>query len=839
MIEIKNCSVDPFFEVRIDEEQNIYIPLSRVFELLELYLFEINWKGEFITGLIPTDNSYYYFDLKTGQMKQNEKIFHAKTDQYFVENEEIYIFYEVLNNWLPVEAEWDDFEFQMTIRPKFKLVSQLLEERKEIREEYFKKNQTVVKDVQKAQRSIFNPGVFTYQTNVTGNLKGIEVSGLDITYAGQLLYGDLTSGVEVLANGKLKIDDFKLRYNNIPMLSNVVIGSSFLDFPPLLRGTKAIKGITFANQDAKYKFGEVTLNGSVPTDSEVELYNRGALISFQKAEDGTFNFSDVDIQGAFNAFDIIVYTPEGRILRKKQYVLSKDEQLSQGKFTYFGGLGKSKDGIFVSCKGIYGLNQRLSVGSSLEYFEEDEKKEKYIGGEMIYKFRSSTIFNLETHFNLTGKGCAYLGEVQSAYKSYAFYLGLLGYYDIFPTPREVVKINNELLGLKYKVLAEILKSGSRRNINLRYQLDNFDDYYRHQFETNYSYRISLQSDLQLQNIFNIGFDKEWRNMVKGSFSYSGGQLMNVDVNGDVTFRKNGFKDPNLTIHLINKKNSQSQLNYSLSSRLGIDKLKLSADVQYDISNANLKLTMYYEKKKLNFAVGIQYKIFDSMLLKGSVSKNSVSFSLSLTELRKSKWPFEKIERGSLNTAWVEGLVYLDINGNSKWDEGEKTFPNVSILVDNHSKGSTDEEGRYVIQGLYSGQEISLGVDATTIDALYIPIDEKIWVELCPASGMQLDFGVVPCSGLSGYLIGDDNLIKDLSGSIAVVLINEEGEEVYRCYPECDGFYVIEQVLPGTYTLTVKFPEDMDELSFQPLTYTVEMPCGEIPEWFDGMDFHID
>lgn len=814
LLALRHTPIDPFFEIRLDEKQNIYVPLSKVFEYLELFLFEINWQGEFITGLIPSDNSYYYFDLKTGQMKRNEEIFFAQKDHYFVENEEIYILYNVLNDWLPVEVIWDDFEFQISIFPDFQLVSEILEERKEKREEYFRRRKAEVKDVLKISPTIFRPGVFNYMTSVKGTGNGFDTSDIAVGYAGEVLFGDFTGAFSISPEGAVNLENFQLKYNNLPIISTAIIGSTSIEFSSLVRESSSVQGVTFNHQDDKHKYGVASINGDVPYGSETELFNNGVLVNFQKAENGEFSFTDVEVQGPINEYEVVIYAPDGRIFRKKINILSRDQQLTPGKIMYSGGVGKNKDDFFASCKGYYGVNQNLTLGGMLEYFDEDGANYKgtYMGGELFYRFLPSLFTYLETQIDLTGQGFGYVGEIQGVYKGFVFRSGLLGYHGIYPPNREITTIGYQHVGVDKKVIVDILKGGSRQKILVRYFLNDFSNHYIHQFQTQYQYRVSLYSDIQLKNTFTLGFDNKWSDLLVGTFSYSGGRFLDMKISTKTAFVNEGLKSPSLSITFMKKENYLERLNYNLD--------------------------LYLDEKNINLSLGAKYQISDGILLQGSINKNSFNVAVGLSEMRRLKWPFQKIEDGSLNTGCVEGKVYLDLNGNGEWDEGETNLSNVRILVNGHKRTITDQEGKYMIQGLNSGQATSIRVDPASLDILYIPVKEKVWVELRPASGMNLDFGVVPCSGISGYLCGNEELLREISGSVVVVLINENGDEIYRTYPECDGFYVLEKVIPGKYILTVKFPEGVDARSYQPLKYEIEVSGGEIPEWFDGMDFDV-
>lgn len=815
-LNVKDINVSSFFEVMIDGDEKVYLPLSKVFELMELRLFEINWQGGFITGTIPTDNnSYYYFDFKTGKMQRDKEEFQLEKNLYFTKNNEVYLYYEVLQRWMPVAMNWDYLDYQIRIYPEFKLVSEILEEQKAMREKYLAQKQVTQIKLLKSPARLWAPGVFNYRSSIAVGLKGVRWPELNLRYAGQVLGGDLEMGARITRRGAASLTDLRLIYHDWPGLSKAIIGSNVLSFPFLLRSVGQIQGITFSNQDERCKFGVTTLSGTVPPGSEVELYNRGMLIGFQTAEKGLFNFPNIHPQGVLNEYEIVVYTKDGRITREKRYVLSRDQQLSPGKYIYDGGIGIGQEGVLFAGQGYYGVNDKLTLGGMVSKIGKDERtghSQNFLGGEVSYKPNPWTFFFLDAEKGVGNTGFGYTCQWQSVWLGLNLRSGLTGYLGAPVPNREALVFGSEKINLDGESFVEIEQNGQRQGLTANYGIKKFANHYLHQFTADYSYRLNFSTGLHVRNVLWVQPGTELRNLLQANLSYSGLKLFDLKADAAVAVGKSGITDTTVNVDLVNKRDSEKPWTYYVSAGFTAGKVKLAGNVQYKFS--------------------------DVAVLTASVSNDSLNLALSLQETRKISWPFKKVSNKATNTGWVQGRVYLDLNGNGQWDTQEMVFSGVKILVDDRPAASTGPDGKFLVEGLVPYQTTSIRVDTMTLDALYLPVDDRVYVLVRPTGGMTLDFPVMACSGISGNLVGNAQLLKELSGKVEVVLKNSRGDEVAKATTEVDGFFLLDKVLPGNYTLTLKFPEGAANCGFEPADYPIQMAYSEMPLWIDGVEIKV-
>ncbi len=808
-LNVKNVHIDSFFQVLLDQNENIYLPLSRVLQQMELYLFNFNWQDRYISGVIPPEADYYYFNLQNGLIEKTGEQSFIPKDLFFIRDQEVYIHYRALGEWLPIEVSWDSYLFELYIYPNYELVSEVFNQREAVREQLdsaeIKTEET--KDIIRVSPTLFTPGVVNYQLKVLGN-EQLIYPGVSMSYVGQLLYGDYSGQLEYYSDGKLKFSSTQLKYWDVLGLKSLVLGDNLLEFSPLVASTVKVKGVTVESDADRFKFGVSSLSGYVPPGSDVELYYLGLLVDYQSAPDGIYHFEDIPLNNSFNEYKVMVYTKEGRIYSEDKSILSQEQLLLDGRYAYVGGFGLGSDGVVGAGEVYYGLNSRLTVGGMIDLYQGQEMVEKYLGGVLLSQINPDIFLYLNTTMGIEPSGFGYLGEITTIPDDWMIKGRIKGYHGITPPSREHIVANNRFHYLDQELSVEVKKGFGRSNLGLEYDLANFFGVWRQKINTRFTQQISLQTMLELENSLMMMTGVEPTISLKGEISYSGWSVVDLQADSQLIFNKLSLSSYNLTTRLTNKKDANNPLSYSLGLTLGDGMVNLVGSAQYNLS--------------------------DQLFIKGTASMGGFSLGLTLQDTRSLQSPFKKISSDAFGTGYVKGRVYLDYNGNGRFDQDEKTFSKARILVDEYPGAKTDENGDYRLEGLNVYQPIKVALDVTSIDALYIPIQEEYWVELRPGTGLNLDFGLVPCSGLSGTIRG---LNQNGVDNVELIMQDTAGEIVYRSLPEYDGFFLIERIEPRSYTLQVNIPEDAG-YSVNPDAIPVEIPFGEMPMWFDELEFSI-
>jgi tetratricopeptide (TPR) repeat protein len=100
--------------------------------------------------------------------------------------------------------------------------------------------------------------------------------------------------------------------------------------------------------------------------------------------------------------------------------------------------------------------------------------------------------------------------------------------------------------------------------------------------------------------------------------------------------------------------------------------------------------------------------------KGYTPTTSVSKEVDIVHAKMKRFDF-----GLTTQSEISGLVFLDKDGNGKYDAGEKPVNSVVIVLDNDQKAVTSSFGEYMFRKLVPGEH-TLKVDLKTVPVKYLP-----------------------------------------------------------------------------------------------------------------------
>ncbi len=161
---------------------------------------------------------------------------------------------------------------------------------------------------------------------------------------------------------------------------------------------------------------------------------------------------------------------------------------------------------------------------------------------------------------------------------------------------------------------------------------------------------------------------------------------------------------------------------------------------------------------------------------------------------------------------LEGIAFIDKNGNKKFDSGESPWKNISIIMDEKDTTKTDNQGRYRFHFISSGPH-TVRVDFRNIPANY---GEWTYIKKFTANiwgKIQISFPLSPLGMITGKIFYDTNgngewdkgekgvpnVIVFVKNTPSLSITDDNG--VYRLYNFPPGAYIIGvRNLPRGYTL---------------------------------------
>jgi hypothetical protein len=161
-----------------------------------------------------------------------------------------------------------------------------------------------------------------------------------------------------------------------------------------------------------------------------------------------------------------------------------------------------------------------------------------------------------------------------------------------------------------------------------------------------------------------------------------------------------------------------------------------------------------------------------------------------------------------NLSLISGAVYLDANGNGRYDPGEKGLPHIKMQLDG-AIVETNAEGAYtfyrVDPGIYR-----VNFQLRSLPADYTPVTGEQLVKIKPSENFFLDFGVTINGAVMGRVFTDFNANGRLDPEeppLAWVGVMLDGGR--KTYTLSDGSFCFENIPLGAHTITI-IPETLPE-----------------------------
>jgi hypothetical protein len=152
----------------------------------------------------------------------------------------------------------------------------------------------------------------------------------------------------------------------------------------------------------------------------------------------------------------------------------------------------------------------------------------------------------------------------------------------------------------------------------------------------------------------------------------------------------------------------------------------------------------------------------------------------------------------LGRAGVGGVVFLDLNGNSRQDQGEPGLPGVPVRVGGWVS-DTDGRGRFSAWELFPFQPTLIQVDTTVFEnPFYVMPDRVLEVVPAPNSFESVAIPVMLGAEVTGRVVFDD---RGLAG-VRLALRDLRRDRLIRLLTFSDGGFYVLGLPPGDYEITL-------------------------------------
>ena len=193
---------------------------------------------------------------------------------------------------------------------------------------------------------------------------------------------------------------------------------------------------------------------------------------------------------------------------------------------------------------------------------------------------------------------------------------------------------------------------------------------------------------------------------------------------------------------------------------------------------------------------------------------------------------------SLERAGISGRVFLDANGDGRWQDGEQTLSGVRVRA-GYVTALSDSSGRYRIWDLPAFEPVLVAVDSSTLmSPLWVPTYNSVSVETGPNRFRSLDIPILPAGVIEGRVVRQSvDSTAPVAGARLLLRRHGSSQAVPLVTFSDGGFYLI-GVKPGAYELSVE-PAVLARwgLTSWPIGFT--MPSSPDGATVEGLELRLE
>lgn len=544
-----------------------------------------------------------------------------------------------------------------------------------------------------------------------------------------------------------------------------------------------------------------TFEGDVPPDWDVELYDGAQLIAFQTVgATGRYKFSGVDLFAGENDFRLVFYGPQGEVREETVSIpidladVGADKRLYDVSLTLNNvntySLVPPEDDdegtphLVVSYE--QGIHDGLSANAGFRTQQTNGLRKALAKGGIVARV-GQTLFNadivadeeLETSFLTVARRA--FGEHDVRISNFLATSG----FDPDNSTDDPIVLRNQI-----NVRGPILKWDNR--------------------EITYSLASTVNELAGGTNNMNVNFSQ---NMRLGRFTLGHALTFSRSLNED-------------------GQNQSFNSLFSARSSIGQTRIRASAGFDYEPaarwSGVNLVINRYLSKtvqveleldqdlnpNKTEATARLNWNN-DHFVLSPRITYNSnqelvagvnMRFGLAYDEFSRSVTMTRQSMGGK---GAVHAFVYLDRDGNRKFDGKDEPLPDVKVMgVQIPRSEKTDQDGVAFIHDFPEYEATDVVVDQSTLgDPYYVVGFEGL--SIYPRAGVpvKIEFPVHLSGELDGSVFKPGPKGLQAASGLRLQLFDTKGQAVMSTLSAFDGYYVASVIPPGDYLLMVN-PDDL-------------------------------
>ncbi|MEZ5689855.1 MAG: carboxypeptidase regulatory-like domain-containing protein [Caenibius sp.] len=581
-----------------------------------------------------------------------------------------------------------------------------------------------------------------------------------------------------------------------PLKATQIAVGDVQTFAGKLSGETAVgRGAVISNRPLfrASSFAATDIRGVLPAGWDAELYRDGQLLAFQSADaNGRYEFLGVDLQYGQNAFEVVLYGPQGQIRRERHDFPVGQESIQPGKTTYWAGIvEQGRDLVNFNSRSIdpltgwrwgvgveRGIDKRTMAGIGLQSLILDDQRESY--AEMTLRRALGPMLVELSAAQQFGQGRAYRGEV----------LGRIGKVN-FQAESFMVDggFRSDMVddGQRSEHVLRLDSSLKLGAVTVPFQLaalreDRTDGAKVTEWLTRASIvarRMTVTAELRDRQVTGPpSVDRSDAGMHLGLLANT--RMLGMSWRGEAQFRLSGPQKGFESARLVVERSLD-------------DRSDLRAEINHQARGNYTDFALGYVREFRRFALRAE-GTYNSRHAIGANLALSFSFGPS-GDGRGIRFSHEKLAR----TGQAAVTVFRDDDGDGIREAGEEVIPDVGIEAGFRTTDSaTNARGHAVVDGLKPFQPVLVSIDTGSLPDPYLqPVGPGVVVTPRPGVTARIELPLAPTGEVEGIVHGLEGTPRE---GVELELVNAKGAVVARSLSEYDGFFLLESVPYGQYRL---------------------------------------
>lgn len=778
-------------------ENSFFLPIIEILKSLEIN-YSLNIEEKTINGFFLEEDSTFKFDFYKLIYEDKNKSFRINEMDFIDTPIEIYINPELLKKsfGFNFELNINDLTINLKSYKQLPVYNRIIRERNY---RYLNNKEIYLPDYTFLRAKKLFAGAFLDYYLSSNYSKGLPAYyNYSLGLGSVLLGGD----IEISLDGSLiknynSINNYSHRWRYVFDNKNI---TQFLLGTIQYFGLQQseINGISITNEpiEPRTSYYNYLIADKSGPNWTIELYINDRLTDVTKADaNGNFHFN-IPLNYGTSFVTLKQYSPTGQYVVNKKLFQIPLKFLPPGEFNYtfsFGKLNYSNDQL-GQIYGIYGFNDWLTSSIGLEYFKNGNTKKLFFYNELFARINSSYTLSLlfapQAYYRLNFNALFYSQMLINFFFTKYHNLSI---YNPFNIKNE---FNSELF-------IPIDFSNYSVNIGLSTKIQNSSEF----SNQNYSFNLGIRSEFINPSISYKSFYSKYKKYIFRQSFMSFGFLLplrNIDK----------------WIKLFNAELISFQFNYDTARK------RL---VQYNIAYSaelfpNSRLQLSYNNNVINSTSYFQAVfVFDLPFTKSWSTMSNTSiynniYGAIAYDINTNDYSF--YNRPLLGKTAVTCRLFIDENGNNKYDNGEPLINDADITLDTPSSMKKEKDGIIVIRELNPYTTYTLKINESTIkNPLLMPVYKTIAFQTEANSFKIIDIPFYEGQEVYGSVALITKDAKKMLGGIKVVFedLNDNSKSSINTF--ADGTFYLYGIKPSTYKVYV----DPEQLTI--------LHCQSIPEYF--------